>query len=101
MFVCWNNSSSYPYRNSNLERNWNIQEYSSFFMFLEFLESRVKMSSSKTNKTGKGYAKIRVTEIKALWLQQKLFHGLCDRAASTRPSNYYFTERAKLFSFNR
>ena len=40
MFVYWNNSSSNPYWNSNLERNWNIHEYSSLFMFLEFQESR-------------------------------------------------------------
>ena len=53
------------------------------------------MSSSKAIKTGKGYSKIRVTENKALWLKQKIFHGLCGGAALTRPSYYYFTELAK------
>ena len=41
MFVNWNNSSSNSYWNYNLERNWNIHEYSSLFMFLEFQESMV------------------------------------------------------------
>ena len=39
MFVNWNNSSSNPYWNYNLEQNWNIHEYSSLFMFLEFQEA--------------------------------------------------------------
>ena len=41
----------------------------------------------KTIKTGKGYAKIRVTE--KLWLKQNIFHGLRSGAAPTRLSNYY------------
>ena len=46
MSVNWNNSSSDPYWNYNLERNWNIHDYSSLFMFLELQESRVQSLSS-------------------------------------------------------
>ena len=60
MFVNWNNSSSNPYWNYNLERNWNVHEYSSLLMFLEFQESRIRdlnstVDSTKTTETGSAF----------------------------------------------
>ena len=52
MFVNWNNSSSNSYWTYNLKWNWNIHEYSSLFVFLEFQESRATCYVSGTDKKG-------------------------------------------------